>query len=463
MYGFLLLFVLIAELPDFSRAGCEIDIANEIPNTEVNITDFGAIANDNIDDAEAINAAINSLSSDGGTVHIPEGRWIVEKVIEIHESNIRITGSADGSTILSCPKSLTDIFGKNKNWSWSGGLLRLKPWGSHAVQGVVHATAPEGSSSLDVQWDGNMPAIGTWVQIWWHNDIGQDSLLSWLYGDAIKPSQYGREMRSSTKPIVRSWFKVVKVSESSLTIDPPLPMPIDLRWKPTIVVVPYLEKIIVENLTFEFKNTKYPGHLKEKGYNAIAASSLLECEIRNINIINADSGIILDGCGFTTLRNIEIDGRYMHHPICLSSCNHCLVEDFVIDAPHKHGTTISWASHFNVFHRGVGNELAMDAHRACSFRNLHQDIVIEHGEFPKQPLRSGGAYSRGLHAARENVYWNIEHRFLHEGDSFQIMYLNEWPLGIFVGWHGNRRIEMNPALEGQIVYETNLEAKTNPF
>ena len=54
MYGFLLLFVLIAELPDFSRAGCEIDIANEIPNTEVNITDFGAIANDNTDDAEAI-------------------------------------------------------------------------------------------------------------------------------------------------------------------------------------------------------------------------------------------------------------------------------------------------------------------------------------------------------------------------------------------------------------------------
>ena len=450
-------------VPDFSRAGCEFDVAREIPNTEVNIEDFGAIADDNIDDAAAINAAISSLGSKGGTVRIPSGRWVVEEVIGLFDSKTRIAGSSEGNTLLYCPKSLTDLLGKNKNWSWSGGVLKITPQGSHTVLGMVQSPAKDGSRSLHVYWDGNTPAIGSWVQIWWHNDVGKNSLLAWLYGDAIKPSQYGNEMKLSTKPIVRSWFKVVNVSDSFLIVDPPLPMPIQPNWKPTIVATPYLEHIVVENLTFEFIHTKYPGHLKEAGYNAIAVSALVDCELRNIKIRNADSGIIFNNCGFITLRDVDIQGRYMHHPICLSNCSHCLIQDFVIGAPHIHGTTISWGSHFNVFHRGAGNELAMDAHRACSFRNLHQDILIEHGEFPKQPLRSGGAYARGLHAARENVYWNIEHHFPNEGEPFQIKYLKEWPLGIFVGWHGNREIDITPALEGQIVHDIGQEVSTSPF
>ena len=97
----------------------------------------------------------------------------------------------------------------------------------------------------------------------------------------------------------------------------------------------------------------------------------------------------------------------------------------------------------------------MDSHRACSFRNLHQDIVITHGENPLQPLRSGGSYNRGLHSARENVYWNIEHKFQTPGEPFNIQLLEEWPLGVFVGWHGNRAINMEPALEGQVIRHTN--------
>ena len=83
-------------VPEFSRAGCEFDIAREIPNTEVNIEDFGAIADDNIDDAAAINAAISSLGSKGGTVRIPSGRWVVEEVIGLFDSKTRIAGSSEG-------------------------------------------------------------------------------------------------------------------------------------------------------------------------------------------------------------------------------------------------------------------------------------------------------------------------------------------------------------------------------
>ena len=80
MNSLILTVVFMLPVPEFSRAGCEFDVAREIPNTEVNIEDFGAIADDNIDDAAAINAAISSLGSKGGTVRIPSGRWVVEEV-----------------------------------------------------------------------------------------------------------------------------------------------------------------------------------------------------------------------------------------------------------------------------------------------------------------------------------------------------------------------------------------------
>jgi|GEM_PF-6655759 hypothetical protein len=452
--------ILSVSLPDFSRAGCETEINSNIPANRVTITDFGAIPNDEFDDSKAINAAIDSLSKTGGTVVFPQGKFVLEERVFIRTNNIRLLGN---ETTLFCPNPLADIYGENKNWSWSSGFLILSPKGKTSQLGNVSQPAKDGATELHIHWSGEHPVSGEWIQILWHNDIGKDSLLKWLYGNEVPESMYGKEMQESVSPRIRSWFKVVAVGENTLSIDPPLPAPIDLAWNPVVMKVPSLQNCIVENFNFEFVKSKYPGHLKERGHNAIAGSALVECIIKNIKTKHADSGIILGNCGFTTLREIIIQGRYMHHPISLSWCSHCLVEDFEIDAPHRHGTTISWSSHFNVFHQGSGNELAMDSHRACSFRNLHEDIVINHGEAPLQPMRSGGSGPRGLHAARENVYWNIEHVFPTKGPAFAIKYMKGWPLGTFVGWHGNRKINIKPYWDGQTVLRVDSNPQTPLF
>ena len=454
--------VFTLSMPDFSRVGCEIDVTTMIPNIEVSIVDFGAVAGDDEDDAKAIISAIESISNSGGTVFIPSGKWILRDVVQLRDDKIRLSGARDGSTILYCPQPLAELFGEDKKWSWSGGFVSMSPRGKPKQIGKATSFSSSGSSRIEVSWS-EEPSVGDWLQIWWHNDVGKDTLLAWLYGNAIPKSKYGKEMQESTSARVRSWFKVVGSDANTLTLDPPLPMPLKPAWNPTIMSVPKLQHCIVENLTFDFVTSTYPGHLKERGHNAIAASGLVECELRNISTENADCGIILGNCGFVTLVDIHFRGRYMHHPISLSWCSHCLVEDFIIDAPHQHGTTISWSSHLNVFNRGRGNELAMDSHRACSFRNLHQDIVIVHGDNPQQPLRSGGSRPRGLHAARENVYWNIEHKFQSAGPPFTIKYLDQWPLGIFVGWHGNRKIDIQPILDGQIVTGVDIKQQTLPF
>jgi len=452
MPSFLIALILMLPLPDFSNAGCRPDLASSIPESQVNILKFGALPNDGLDDSVAIQKAIDSLAKSGGTVLFPAGTFVVEQRINVHANAIHLLGD---NTTLYCPKPLADVYGESKNWSWSSGFLRMSAQGDVEELGVASGNALDGATSIKMNWKSDPPEVGQWVQLWWFNDTGHDTLFKWLYGDAVSPNKYGKELQKSTKRRVVSWFKVISIDGTTLTFDPPLPMPIKEQWNVQVMQVPYVEQCIVENLDFVFVQSEYPGHLKERGHNAIAGSALVDCLFKNITTQNADSGIILGGCGFTTVDGFKTFGRTMHHPICLSSCSHCLVENFELNAPHRHGTTISWCSHFNVFTNGTGNELAMDSHRACSFRNLHQNIKIHHGENPKQPLRSGGAYDRGLHAARENVYWNIEHVFPTNGEPFNISYLNEWPLGVFVGWHGNREIIIKQALDGQVIEHLN--------
>ena len=451
----ILLLVSIHLLPDFSRAGCDSGINNCIPNHQIDITDFGAVPNDENDDSIAINKAIYSLPPEGGVVNFPHGTWVLKDRININRNNVYLQGN--GSTLF-CPKPLADIYGENKNWSWSSGFIVLSPNGKNTTLGKIRAVADDGNTKVEVDWKDGQPVSGEWVQIWWYNDIGSDSLLTWLYGDAIQSDKYGSEMQTATTPRIKSWFKVVSVNGHTLELDSPLPLPANPRWKPTLMKVPHLQNCIVDGFQFKFIESQYPGHLKERGHNCISVSSTVESKIANITTTFADSGIFLNNCGFVTIENVETHGRFMHHPISLSYSSHCLVKNFELNAPHIHGTTISWGSHFNVFVNGKGNALAMDSHRACSFRNLHQNILVQHGDVPKQPLRSGGSYNRGLHAARENVYLNIEHQFQNPGEIFEIKLHEEWPLGIFIGWHGNGQLRMKQALPGQIIKDLNRKS-----
>ena len=443
----------ISSCIDFSRAGKECNL--NIPVAKVNIRDFGAIPDDGIDDSDAINKAINQLATTGGTVLVPEGVWEIHKIVKIDVDNLHLRGDKEDRTVFHCPKTLADVYGENKNWSWSGGFINLAPKGAPKTLASIIASSNDAASVVKVDWMADKPSVGDWVQIWWHNDTGVDSLYRWLYGPEVPSSQYGDELRAATGPRVRSWFKVTSTTESSMSFDPPLPMPARVEWDLKVMKVPYLQGSAVSNINFEFDSYPYPGHLKERGNNAISCNALIQGEIDQININNADSGIFVSNSGFTTLSDIFIKGRYMHHPISVVSSSHCLVKNFEILAPHRHGTTISWSSHFNVFEDGMGVDLAMDSHRACSFRNLHKNIRIKCSKEPKQPLRSGGAYDRGLHSARENAYVNIEFQFQGDGPPFNIKYLNEWPMGYFSGWHGNREIVMKPEFSQQKIEHLN--------
>jgi len=443
---------LVDSLPDFSSAGYRRGKSAPRLEPAHDITAFGAIPGDGQDDSAAIQAAIDAArdATGGGEAHsvvgLGPGRWTLAKPVSIRSDGIVLKGAGSGKTILECPNSLTDVRGANKNWSWSGGFIQASPGGSTSPVGLITRRAEAGSVRLEVQWkEGIGPvAAGEWLKLSWFNDKGADTLLDHLYGGVVPQSEMGKELRASTTARVSEWVCVLGADAQSIRIERPIRIDVRPEWRPTLERKPHLREVGIEGFAMEFPLTEYPGHLKEKGYNGLALSSLVDGWVRDVRITNADSGIFVGSSCQVTVSDILVQGRRMHHVIAASWSNDCLFTRWRFEAPHRHGTTISWAAHGNVFSEGHAVDLAMDAHRAAAFMNLHTAIVIEYGEKPMQPLRSGGAFPRGPHAARGNVYWNVEHRFASRGGDFRVTGLEEWPLGVFCGWWGNRRILIDP-------------------
>ena len=438
----------VRDLPDFSWAGYH---AGEKPlpdrRATVNVRDHGGVGDGKADDTAALKAALAAAARTGGVVDIPAGRWVLTDVLTIDADNVAIRGAGAGKTVLVCPKSLTQIRKPDRNWSWSGGMIELHPRrGSSTTIATLAATATAGSREIVVDNSGGArPRVGEWLEISWQNDKGKDTLLDHLYGGVIPRKKMGPELQQSNSVRVREWVRIVAVDGRRVRLAQPIRIGARPEWRVRLTRRPVLTEVGVEGLAFEFPLAKYPGHLREKGYNGIQFRDVVNGWVRDVRTHNADSGIFVGACKHLTIRGVRITGRKMHHCISISWGSDSLVTDWRIEAPHVHGTTISWCAHGNVFSHGWGRQLAMYSHRAASFQNLHTDVVIDHGGKVVNPFRSGGSGPRGPHAAGRNVYWNIDNRFAGAGaGAARISGYAEWPLGIFVAWRGNRTLTMPP-------------------
>lgn len=415
---------------------------------QFSITKFGAKANDDQDDSGAVQKAIDQASKRGGVVVIPEGRWLIKKVLEIRQSHVILRGAGSGKSILEVPQSLADLYGKKRAWSWSGGFIRVNPFrGRSAKLGVISKSTKAGLRSFTVKaLSKERPKKGEWLELQWHNDKGSDTLLDHIYQGLIPKKRMGEELQEATGPRVREWVQVDTVEGDQWTFKRPLLLDVRPEWRPTLVRRQSIQEVGVEGLSMEFPKTKYPGHLKEAGYNGLAMSLAVHCWVKDFKVKNGDSGLFLSSCAYVTAKGVTLRGRRMHHPISLTWTSHCLVEDWRIEAPHRHGTTLSWGAHGNVFSKGWGQNLAMDCHRALPFQNLHTEIVsIQGSEKRVNPLRSGGSAPRGPHSGGGNVYWNLKLQFNKKAPkTVRVTGHSQWPAGHFYGWHGNRKLDFRP-------------------
>ena len=159
-------------LPDFSYVGYHNGNKNipKINNYKVfNVTDFGAIPDDNLSDKNAIQKAIDAANKNGsGIVFFPKGRFLVNEVGDGNSSIIskgsniifRGSGSGVGGTELYMKNNLPP---KNPEQMWTVPPLFIFTCGGKDQKiSTVNASAKKGDFTLKLSSATNLKK-GDWI------------------------------------------------------------------------------------------------------------------------------------------------------------------------------------------------------------------------------------------------------------------------------------------------------------
>lgn len=477
-------------LPDYSYAGYKWG-EEPIPDLQgevINITDFGAKANDKKDDTEAIKKAMEAAGNVDGNVivYFPAGKFILKDIIYIERSNIVLRGERDESgnkttlymplalNELSVPESMAELKeyllkndkrqvekdrGINEPFSlyaWSGGYIwanypgeRGKPYLSEynkeenrlaeAIEGK------RGNHTIQVK-DASHLEEGTIVKLNWYNVEGENSsLIKYLY-DNQDVEIGSRHWETPDIPLTRQEVMITGIEGNTVTIKEPLLNDVRPEWKNDITEWKYLSGIGIENIDFLFLYQEYKFHHVEYGFNAVYLTNTTHSWVRNVTFRNGDNGLLTDLCSNVTFENIKTYGRKYHYAVHFGDCYNMLAKDLYVQAPVVHSLTFNTGSRCCIYTDCVVTTMpTLDQHSGLNYQNLFDNCNVFIDDPEHEPLTMGGAkYWRPSHGAF-STFWNVHFEFMFDNpaqDTVKIKGVTDSPSERLVGLTGNYPIDI---------------------
>lgn len=440
-----------SRLPDFSHAGYRGGETPPHVSVAANVKDFGAVGDGENDDTEAIRRAIASIES--GAVLLPEGRYKITDKLVIKKSGVVLRGEGPEKTALFIPKSLLEIERGEQfqglapfktSFSFGGAFVEIQGSNPAPALTKVVADAKRGARTLQVENAGDI-VPGMKIHLWMASN---PELGRHLHADKLDISRkvFGRGKRYHV-----DWVAAVEsVEGDTITLDRPLRTDVRLRWQPELRrFSPSVASSGVEGMTFEFAGREKREHLMEEGFNAVELSMVADCWVRNLRIIDADLGVLLNDSRFCTVEDIEIvaenrkgltefewDGITGHHGLWAAGfAQENLFQNFVFKTKYHHDLTVENFALGNVFRRGRGLAINFDHHCLAPMENLFTDI---HTEDVSRLWLSSGAAPRLPHTAARTTVWNVRYNtgtFNYRSDR-AVPFPPEWPQLNVVGVAG---------------------------
>ena len=402
-----------SRLPDFSFAGYHRGEA-PLPNPAAthNVRDFGAIGDGEHDDSDAFLKALSEVES--GVILIPEGRYVITKMLVIDKPNLVLRGEGPDKTTLYFPIPLNDIkpnWGattgglRTSNYSWSGGFIGIH--GSFQKEELTTITekAQRGQNTITVA-DASMLKVGQEIEVGL-KDTAENTLAHHLYSGDPRKSLDKLKGRVHTSLVAH----ITAIQDNTLTLDRTLRFDTDTAWNPAVYRFdPTVTESGIEGIRFEFPNTPYEGHFSELGNNAFTIGQAAHCWVRNVHVHNADSGGFIsgkfntiDGVTYSSERGEDKNRKSTgHHGLTLGGSDN-LFTRFNYQTKFIHDITVS-GSTGNVSADGRGVDLALDHHCHAPYENLFTNIDTGLGT---RVWRSGGGADLGAHCAARGTFWNI--------------------------------------------------------
>jgi len=399
-------------LPDFSFAGYrhgEKPLPNVPPGISVNA--FGAKGDGQADDTAAFVRALAEVKS--GAIEVPPGRYRITGLLEITRPNVVLRGAGPEQTVLFFPTPLNDLkpnWGatttgeKTSNYSWSGGFITVRGnWQSKKLTDIT-APAKRGDQAVTVNSAAGL-RVGQEIEVY-QTDTPDNTLARQLYaGDAGPVTNLKGRARTSLVS------RITVINGNRVTLDRPLRCDVRLEWKPQVrAFSPTVTETGVENLTVEFPQTPYQGHFTELGFNPVALTSVAHCWVRNLRVVNADSGPFIGGA-FNTVDGLVLESARPrdkqncdgHHGVSLGGTDN-LLTNFDLQVRFIHDLTVSGFCSGNVISRGRGTDLSLDHHRQAPNENLFTELDAGAGT---RLWKCGGGAALGKHCGARGTFWNI--------------------------------------------------------
>jgi hypothetical protein len=398
-------------LPDFSYAGYHSG-EKAIPNGNglkiYNVVDFGAKANDDISDREAIQATIDAANKNGsGIVFFPKGRFIVnddstlEQGIVSKGSNIilRGSGSGPGGTELFMKEALVP---ENPVNMWTGRpMITMTAKGGDKQIGQVTAPAAIGATEITLETTGELQP-GDWIAL---KMLNNDPDLVARELAPHKPHSTWKYLFEKGLDVYL-YFRVEKIKKNTIQIHAPLPYAIDPANKWTVLKFAHAAEVGVEDIAFvgnwqePFVHHKSWKH--DSGFNLFLFARCTNSWMRNCRFTDCSIGAIVNQSANVTVVNCVVDGKAGHEAISSTHSTNVLLANLTDKASQWHSFGSSHgAINTVIWHCTYPPTTCFESH-ASQPRNTLLDNVT--GGF--MAGRQGGAIENLPNHLNGLVLWN---------------------------------------------------------
>ena len=479
-------------LPDFSYAGYHFG-ESKIPNpkgTIVKATDYGVIANDELDDSKALVKAIKEASAIVGDVilELPAGKIILSDILYIERSNFILRGAGSGpdGTEFFCPRPM--IYLKNQEslaelreyltttnkrqvekennidlpfsqFAWSGGMIwtqvpnqRVKSYlEKYDTTPTILAKVLQGKigeNTITVS-DVNGLKVGDVVELELFNKEGENApILNAIYNKS-KVKIGSSHWKNPTLALVKQQVQIVSISKNKITIKTPLLLSITPNYEAILTEWKHLNEVGIEHLKITFPDAPRVAHHVEPGFNGIFLTRIFNSWVQDVTITNADSGILTEEIANVSIQDITTNGKNIaHYTVAMGGVHNVLVENLKVYNKAVHPLSFNTFATKNVYKNcELFTDPDLDQHAGANFQNLFDAIKVH--LTPKKDnsyalFEGGGAsYWKPSHGSY-STFWNINVDVL-EGNPDDTILLNgmeEGPFARIIGVNGNRKFDV---------------------
>ena len=454
-------------LPDFSYSGYKYSSQEPpyVTHDQFNVTDYGAVADDNRSDQVAIQATIDAAEAHGsGIVFFPSGQFLVNtdtdpvaspisatnSSITIEGDNIvlRGSGSRDGGTIIRQVNNLTVIDPGDK-WTVPWMFHAQAPnWPEQVQMGAGSSTKDIGFGEVLTTITGDSPRGSFWIKVADTSDLSVGQRIGLFLEDtAAKGAHLAPYDAHSRWTSLQEKGVAVPERHSIADIqgdnfvrlhEPIHTLMINSNhdWE-VRESVPVIREIGFEDISFQgsfFDNFEHHSRAKDNsGWSLIKMRGCVDCWIRRVSFVNVNRGWEINASAAVSIYQTTLKGN-MGHFIGRNINNYGLwvglSEDLI---GQQHGYNLMEATHGSVYWRStLRRNQPVDFHAYFPYANLHDRV--RGGDLDG----SGGNVTQLPNHGRHLVIWNYDHDSIDN-------YYDFWPgsgdttsivMPIVVGFYG---------------------------